>query len=263
MIELRKQKEKHFHNIIREEQLSIQNRELFLANKKWYSIVRSSRNFTEKWLTEKCPNKKVLDYCCGNGDTSIKIAKLMPCEVIGIDISDTSIRNARKQAEKEGVSRRVLFFVMDSENTSFKDNTFDVIHESGVLHHLDLEKAYSELARILKPDGECICAEALGHNPVIHHYRKRTPHLRTEWEVEHILRKKDIEKAKNFFNKVEILGFFHLTTILAVPFRTLPIFKTFLSTLEALDKVLLKLPLIKWQAWQITFSLSEPIKNSK
>lgn len=142
------------------------------------------------------------------------------------------------------------------------DNSFDVIYESGVLHHLNLERAYSEISRILKPGGECICIEALGHNPNICRYRKRTPHLRTEWETEHILRKDDIKRSKTFFNKVEILGFFHLATISAVPFRSLPGFNIILSDLEALDKVLLKLPILKWQAWQVVFELSEPIKNS-
>jgi hypothetical protein len=88
-----------------------------------------------------------------------------------------------------------------------------------------------------------------------------TPHLRTEWEVEHILRKENFEVAKKYFNKVE-LHFYYLFTLLAVPFRKLPIFITLLSILEKVDNLILKLPFIKWQAWQIVFVLSEPKKNS-
>jgi hypothetical protein len=87
-----------------------------------------------------------------------------------------------------------------------------------------------------------------------------TPHLRTKWEAEHILRKKDIEMAKSYFNRVEILGVFHLATIAAVPFRNLPVFNPILTFLETVDNIFLKLPILKWQAWQVVFILSEPKK---
>lgn len=140
----------------------------------------------------------------------------------------------------------------------FDDNCFDIITEYGALHHLNLGRAYSEMARVLTSSGKCICTEALGHNPIIHFYRKRTPHIRTEWEIEHILRKKDIEAAKTYFNQVNILGFFHLASLAAVPFRNLTGFSVLLSLLETIDSLMLKLPFMKWQAWQIVFVLSKP-----
>jgi len=259
-METRKIREKEFHNILRDKRLKSSDNFDFFKNKKWYSIVQKSKHCSEKWLIKHCSNKRVLDYCCGNGGVSFRIAKMGAAEVVGIDISDISIENAKKQAEKEGLSEQVKFLVMDAENMEFMDNYFDVIYESGVLHHLDLQKAYSEIARILKPDGQCLCIEALGHNPIINMYRRITPHLRTEWEISHILKKKDIAKAKTYFNKVEVLGFFHLTTITAVPLRNSLIFNTILKILETADRMLLKLPIIRWQAWQVVFSLSEPKK---
>jgi len=157
--------------------------------------------------------------------------------------------------------KRKLFYQMDAEHVKFSDNYFDIISEYGSLHHLDLEKAYSELARVLKPDGKCVCTETLGHNPIIHHYRKKTSQLRTKWEVDHILRRKEIEMAEIWFKEVEILGFFHLASIAAVPFRNLTIFNIILSALEALDRALLKLPILKWQAWQVIFLLSGPKRS--
>jgi len=258
-MELRKQKEVKFQNTRRDESLKSSNKHEYLnTNKKFYSIVRKSGSFAEKWLAERCPNKKILDYCCGNGGMSLEIAKMGAAEIVGIDISDLSIENAKRDAVEKGVSKQIQFSVMDAEKTIFDDNTFDVIYESGVLHHLDLHRAYSELARILKPNGQMMCNEALGHNPLIHYYRKKTPHLRTEWEAEHILRKENIELAKAYFEKVEILGFFHLASIAAVPFRNLPGFNVILGALEAVDGVMLKLPGIKWQAWQVIFALSAP-----
>ncbi len=260
-MESRKDKERELHNILRDKRLiSSKDFEYLTINKKWYSVVRNSRNFVKDWLNKKCTGKRVLDYCCGNGNMSLAIAEMGAAEVIGIDISNTSIENAKRHAVEQGLNKKVKFFVMDAENMDFDKNFFDVILESGVLHHLELKKAYAELARVLHPDGTCICIEALGHNKIIHLYRKRTPQLRTAWEAEHILCKKDIESAKEYFNNVEIVGFFHLVTLIAVPFRNIPVFNIILNTFEAIDRILLKLPVLKWQAWQVVFVLSKPKK---
>lgn len=231
------------------------------TNMKYYSIEWKSREIVLNWFDNNCKGKRVLDYCCGNGDDTFVISRKGAKEVVGIDISEISIKNCKENAKKENLANKVLFSTMDAEALKIEGGYFDVISEYGALHHLDLNKAYSEMARILKPDGRCICVEALGHNPIIHYYRTITPHLRTKWEAEHILRKQDIEMARNYFNKIEILGFFHLTTIAAVPFRNLPGFKMILNVLETVDSVLLKLPVLRWQAWQVVFVLSQP-KNA-
>lgn len=176
-------------------------------------------------------------------------------EVVGIDISEVSIQNAEREALRKGLQAR--FVVMDCEQLDFPDSSFDLINVSGVLHHLDLSKAFPELARVLKPTGSIICVEALAHNPVFQTYRRLTPHLRTEFETEHILRRRDVFKARKFFNRVE-LRFFHLASLVAVPFRKSRIFEPLLSALEVVDNGLLRMPVIRWWAWQIAFLLSGP-----
>lgn len=262
-METRKQKERDYANLRKSETLdSSEHAACFCSQQKWYSIVRKSIKCSEDWLGKNCYNKKVLDYGCGNGNSLLKMAKMGASQAVGVDISDVSIENARKKAIEKGYDENVVkFLVMDAENMQLEDDSFDIAFESGVLHHLDLEAAYLELARVLRPDGSAICIEGLDHNPLIRYYRKKTPHLRTQWEVEHILRKKNVEMANNYFNKVEILGFFHLASIAAVPFRNVPLFNGILKVLEAVDSLLLKMPILKWQAWQIVFVLSEPKKN--
>ena len=268
-MEPRKEQEKQFHDMLRKgafgqrwspqlEKL-IQGNTLW-ANMKYYSIERRSRRIVLDWYSKNCKGKKVLDYCCGNGDESFIIARNGSAEVMGIDLSEVSIKNCKERALTEGLQEKISFQVMDAEALNFTDNYFDIVTEYGALHHLNLRKAYSEMARILNPHGKCICTEAFGHNPIIHYYRGKTPHLRTEWEIEHILRKKDIEMASNYFNKIYILGFFHLATLPAVPFRNSRFFMMLLSFLEIVDSVILKLPFLKWQAWHVVFVLSEPRK---
>jgi ubiquinone/menaquinone biosynthesis C-methylase UbiE len=269
--EKRKEEEKIFHDKLRmvagdvhvadtrwspEMENTIKNNPMW-ANMKYYSIERRSRNMVVNWYKENCKGKKVLDYCCGNGADSIIIAQNGASEVIGIDISDVSINNCRDSAKRKHLDNIISFIVRDAENTGFEDNSFDIITEYGCLHHLDLEKAFAELSRILKPDGKIICNESLGHNPAFHLYRKMTSSLRTKWEVEHIIRKSNFKVAEKYFEGIEF-HFYHLFTLLGVPFRKTVLFSYLLTGLEKIDSVLLKLPFIKWQAWQVVFILSGP-----
>lgn len=256
-MEDRKKKEQAFHDHLRGD---LKDNLYYTSNKKFYSISQSNRDYVKRWLAERCKGKRVLDYCCGNGDFSIWLAEA-GADAYGIDISPVSIENATKQANDIGVGDKATFRVMDAEATEFDNDHFDLAVINGVLHHLDLERSYRELARVLKPEGRVIATEALRHNVFIHLYRKMTPHLRSAWEVEHILGKKEIEMARQYFNRVQVAKFFHLATLAAVPFRKWSMFAVILKVLEAVDSALLQLPVLRWQAWQVVFVLSHPKKS--
>ncbi len=254
----RKQEEIDFHNrreVDRQKMNQAEFEERY-ANKKWYSIVEYSRKFTDQWLIDHCQGKRALDFCCGLGGMSLQLAEA-GAFVDSIDISDESVKTTEKLLKDHGFKDRCRAQVMDGENLTFDDNTFDVIICSGVLHHLDLKKAYPQLSRVLKPDGKILCMEALGHNPIINLYRRRTPSLRTAWEVDHIIKNKDLQFAKEFFGKVKA-DYFHLFGIAAVPLRKTPLFRPALAVLNTLDSIVLKLPGFRQMAWQIIFELSEP-----
>lgn len=232
----------------------------YFSNMKFYSVTRTSEQYYFGWLRERCPGHKALDYCCGNGENAIFMAKC-GANVVGIDISPEGIENARLNAIREGVEDRVQFQVMDGEAMDFPDSTFDVIVEYGALHHLDYDRAMAELQRVIKPDGEIICIEALKHNPLFHLYRKMTPHLRTKWEAEHILTINHLTRSKAYFGQVNA-RFFHLFALMAVPLRKTAIFGRVLECLEAIDDVLLKWPLLGRYGWIMVFTLAQPTKQS-
>ncbi|MDH5716634.1 MAG: class I SAM-dependent methyltransferase [Spirochaetia bacterium] len=260
-MEERKKKEVEFHNKreIDRHKLSEEEFQKKYSNKKFYSITRKSSGYFYKLMTDFCANKTALDYGCGLGGTSLRLAEAKAF-VYGIDISDESVKTTKKLLKENGYEKKSKIQVMDGEKLKFKENSFDLIVCSGVLHHLDLNYAYPELSKILKPEGKIVCAEALGYNPIINLYRKRTLNLRTEWEADHILTLNDLKKAKTYFKKVNV-RYFHLFTILAVPFRKTPIFNIILKTLEMIDSIVLKIPFVQLMAWQMIFVLSEPIKS--
>jgi len=253
----RQEQEAIFHDRVRDESSGDYTR--LTSNKKFYAITRKSNAFTDRWLSKMCQGKKVLDYCCGEGILTRKLAQ-KGAFAYGIDISPFSIDKAKDRSAKENLSDKTFFSVMDAEKMNFENDFFDVIICHGVLHHLDVKKAFPQLSRVLKPTGQIICVEPLAYNPIFQLYRKLTPHLRTEWEAHHILTKADIFESLKSFQKIEI-RFFHLFSLAAVPFRNTKAFNFILSFLELLDDIFLNLPLVKWWAWQVTFILSKPSKT--
>lgn len=265
----RKRQEAEFHDRLRsgcfDQRWSIEAEERLRGradwmNFKYYSIESRSLNYVREWLKERCNDKDVLDYCCGNGAESFSLAQCGVRKVVGIDISEKSIENCRRQAAAMGLSAIASFEVMDGEAMGFPDNSFDLVTEYGSLHHLDVRKALCELARVVRPNGAIVCTEVLGHNPLIQWYRRSTPQLRTEWEVNHIIRRRDLRIALDYFGKIDA-KFFHLVTLGAVPFRKTASFSKILAILEAVDRILLSLPVVRWQAWMIVFVLSRPKKS--
>lgn len=231
----------------------------YFSNMKFYSVTKSSEDYKHNWLrTNIKKGSEVLDFACGSGENGIFSAKC-GARVYGIDISPEGIENARANSVREGVADLCTFEVMDGEAMTFSDNSFDLAVEYGALHHVDLDKALSELSRVLKPKAAMICVEALRHNPLIHAYRKRTPHLRTEWEVEHILGVESLQLMKKYFKTVNV-RFFHLTSLALVPIRKTAIFKYLYPLFDSVDKLILKVPFIGKYGWIMIIEIADPKK---
>lgn len=257
-LDSRKREEIDFHNFERTtDDAAIQRAQEAQnvhANRKYYSVSGASQAYVEQWLRTHVPDRVFLDYACGNGERAVQAAYMGARLCVGLDISDVSVSNARRAAEAAGVADRCLFIQGDCEATELPNESIDVVLCSGMLHHLDLSRAYPELARILRPSGRLLGVEALGHNPVIQLYRDLTPKLRTEWEAKHILKMKDVQMGERYFQRGET-RFWHLFSLGAVPLRRTPLFRGSLAFAEALDTIALRIPGIQLMAWQVTFEL--------
>lgn len=98
-------------------------------------------------------NCRAIDIGCGNGRNSVYLAK-QNYITDGIDFSYESIEWARENAKNENVEVNFI-------NESFFDfeignETYDLIHDSGCLHHIKPHRRSSYLEKIkniLKPNG--------------------------------------------------------------------------------------------------------------
>ena len=229
----------------------------YTSNKKFYSIVRASEDFYFQWMHANATSKRVLDFGCGSGFHTLEVARFA-AHVTGIDISPEAIRLAQEQAAEAGLAEKASFVVMDAEALEFKPASFDVVCVRGVLHHMDLEAALRQIHNVLVPGGKAIFLEALANNPIIHAYRMRTPHLRTAWEAQHILRYEDAVRMRKLFKTVDVRTF-HLAALAAVPLRDTPVFGPARAALDALDGVILRIPGLRAQGWMACFLLSDPL----
>ncbi len=253
----RKRREVEFHDAdrIRLAEVGQENRELSASNRKYYAVTRGISRYIDQWILERAKGGVFLDYACGEGKAAI-LAGGVAQLAIGIDISPASLGLANTLANASGVGDKVVFAQADCEKTGLPDSCIDAILCSGMLHHLNLSYAAPELRRILKPGGRILAAEALNYNPLIKLYRRLTPHLRTEFEKEHILSLRDVAFLRRFFI-VRSVRYWNLATLLATPLRRTAAFDFALRALEGVDGCLLKIPGLAQMAWMFTFELEK------
>jgi ubiquinone/menaquinone biosynthesis C-methylase UbiE len=259
----RKHSERQWANFSRDKRLANsrgETKEEHRGNAKWYSTTQLSLNYRDNWLAQRVPGRVVLDYACGDGLETLKAARMRAALAIGIDVSNVSVVNATGYAAAEGLADRCVFIEGDCEATGLPDSSVDVILCSYMLHHLDLTYAYPEMHRILKPGGCVLACEALNYNPLIKMYRKLTPEMRTEWEKEHILSLKDVRAAKRFFDVGEI-RYWHLFSPLGGFLQGVPkLFGVAMPPLNAVDRLLVRIPGVQLMSWQFSFELFKPLE---
>jgi len=105
---------------------------------------------------------------------------LNPKELHCINISQSELKIGVDKVKHSRLSP--VFHLMDAHKLEFDDNTFDAVYGAGILHHLDLETALSEINRVLKPGGIATFFEPLDINPIGKLVRYFTPNARTEDE---------------------------------------------------------------------------------
>ena len=182
---------------------------------KFYEINAASRGRYEAFIDARAAGAICLEYGCARGGDCFRLVGTAE-RVIGFDISDVVISQARANAAAQGVGDRVEFVRAEAEALDFGDDTFDLVFGESVLHHLDLSPALMEMTRVLKPAGSAVFLEPLGHNRLINWYRDRTPEMRSP--DEHPLLRSELALIDQHFRETT-LNFFHLASLAAVPLR--------------------------------------------
>jgi len=196
----------------------------------------------------------------GCSDGMVTILARQGVQVEGTDISAVSLEKLQRSIDKEQLTAFATTRVMNAENLEYPDASIDVITCSGVLHHIDTEKALRSWARCLKPDGAVYLFEPQAFHPVAALFRVLTPGMRTP--DEHPLRPGDFALMHRYFADVD-RNDYGLTTPLCAAIAVVPVLqrvsRRVLPLLERLDSLLLRvLPFLRSICWLTVVRLAQP-----
>lgn len=121
------------------------------------------------------PGQSLLDVGCGPGTITVEFCdRVAPGPVLGIDVSDDVVANARARFPDTTAS----FETMDLYALPLDDDTYDVCHAHQVLQHVtDPVRALVEMRRVVKPGGIIAVRDA---DYAAMHWSPDTPSL-DEW----------------------------------------------------------------------------------
>jgi demethylmenaquinone methyltransferase/2-methoxy-6-polyprenyl-1,4-benzoquinol methylase len=138
-------------------------KQLFDAGSKHYDFVSNwgflqSGSLYCRWTLGRHGLRKgdqLLDVACGTGQVSVAAAKILGSEeqITCLDPSEGMLSVARTKLHAHFVLGR-------AEQLPFPDNTFDFLTMGYALRHVtELETAFSEYLRVLKPGGKILLLE--------------------------------------------------------------------------------------------------------
>ena len=250
-MEQRKQKEIEYYDKKAKEQMASAD---FKGDLEGFNpFYLKSFKFLKKTTKELIKGRKVLDYGCGSGIHSGWLAQSAG-KVVAVDLSEQSLEIAK------AMIKNVHFLTMDCENLRFENDSFDVVFDGGTFSSLDLTKAFSEITRVLRPDGALVGIETFGHNPLTNLKRRvnKKTGKRTEWAADHIFRVEDLDLASNYFKEINVY-YFHIISWIAFPLLKFPGGKIVLKILEAVDYLLM--PFFKKYSFKIVFVFKKPYEK--
>jgi len=129
-----------------------------------YDQFSSNKMGWHRWFFEHLgskPNLKVLELGCGDAALWRRNMDHIP-DTWSITLTDLSVGMLEQARMSFGAhSGRFKFLLADAQEIPFHDNEFDIVIANHMLYHvLDMNRAVSEMHRVLKPGG-CLYASTM------------------------------------------------------------------------------------------------------
>ena len=121
-----------------------ENPKIYDLNAKIFSFNNKKLSYYLPELINLKENEKMLDVGCGTGRYAI-----FGENYVGVDPSTAYIDYAKANC-------RGKFFLMDGADLKFSDNSFDVVINISIFHHIPddiCHKIINEMVRVLRPGG--------------------------------------------------------------------------------------------------------------
>jgi len=226
----------------------------------------ASSLFYEYWANLFCKTvgKRVhgwiLDCGSGTGFLLRQLSKNANTNLVGLDISSVMLRSAKLKS----ITDKLNYVQADGEHLPFKSASLSVVTCMGSLHHMpNIDKAVSEIRRVLKDEGRLIFSET-HRSWILEPFRmilkksgkfSLTHKSLSEQTIYAILK-------KNRFNIVYNRYFGYIAfALLGFP-DILPLSQKFpvwlANSLIELDELLARVPLVQRVSWHLFFHVNIP-----
>ena len=179
----------------------------------WYARVshvfdcpntRRHERLFDELIARHAAGGRVLDVGCGAGVNTRRLHALGATYVLGIDVSETFVAQARAAEVTGAVQFRC------GDVTEPLDGRFDLICGRAILHHLDYAPMLTRmLERNLAPGGAMVFLEPLGSNAISRLYGLLVPRAHTP--DERPFTRHDLRWFREQFSRVEILPYNYLS----------------------------------------------------
>lgn len=136
--------------------------------------------FTYPWIIKRhlANNKKILDVGCGNGTFMAKVNEAGEFNVVGIDLFEPYLEEARKT----GVYKNII--KGDIRNIGFRNGSYDLVHASQVIEHLKQKEGLSLIKKMEKiAKRKVIVGTPNGHFDQDEYDRNKLQRHQSAWKV--------------------------------------------------------------------------------
>jgi ubiquinone/menaquinone biosynthesis C-methylase UbiE len=129
----------------------------FMARHVGMTVIHPGGLDATRRLAESCHldhRTTVVDIACGKGTSAVYFAERYGCKVVGIDLAEDLIAQAKSLARRKGLEHKVGFQVGDALELPFAENEFDAAISQAMLVLVpDKEKSIREALRVTKVGG--------------------------------------------------------------------------------------------------------------
>ncbi len=214
--------------------------------------------------------KRLLELGAGLGEASVYFA-VQGADVFATDVSPRMLQLARQVAQ---LHRVVIHPIeMDGAYLAVPSASVDFVYGANMLHHVDTAVCLREVHRVLKPGGKAAFWDPLRYNPIINIYRRMANQVRSI--DEHPLGRQEWRLMRSLFTTTHIQFSWLFTLGVFLRFYLwdqvhpneerywkkiiydYPQLARLYAPLYQFDQLLLRLPGVRWLAWNMTVVLTK------
>jgi SAM-dependent methyltransferase len=110
-------------------------------------------------------NPRILDIGCGTGISTLELVRISGGQVVALDIDRNALDRLGRNAEREGLSDRIMVIHRSMLDMDFPPNSFDIIWNEGAISAIGFDRGLTEWRSLLVADGYLVVHDSMSDLP--------------------------------------------------------------------------------------------------